>query len=89
MGFYFTGDKKGGARMPIGRMIRLSAAGQIEHPLYVVAATQPSDAIKALEDARVVNGCAPEDIGPVSEALINKLGLRPGQFVQIKAGKRK
>jgi hypothetical protein len=75
--------------MPIGRMIRLSAAGQIEHPLYVVAATQPSDAIKALEDARVVNGCAPEDIGPVSEALINKLGLRPGQFVQIKAGKRK
>jgi hypothetical protein len=70
-------------------MIRLSAAGQIEHPLYVIAATDPSAAIEALKQARLVNGYTPEDIGPISEALIAKLGLRPGQFVQIKPGKRK
>ena len=73
--------------MPAGRMIRLSAAGQIEHPLYVIAATDPRDAIEALKQARLVNGCTPEDIGPISEGLIARLRLRPGQFVQIKPGK--
>ena len=75
--------------MPAGRMIRLSAAGQIEHPLYVIAAADPAHAIEALKQARLVNGCTPEDIGPISEGLIARLRLRPGQFVQIKLGKQK
>jgi hypothetical protein len=66
-------------------MIRLSAADRIEHPLYVVAATDPREAIKALKDAHVLNGCVPEDIGPISARLIERLGLRPGQFVQVNA----
>jgi mannose-6-phosphate isomerase class I len=68
-------------------MIKLSAAGRIEHPLYVVAATNPGEAIKALEDAHVLNGCVPKDIGPISARLIERLGLRPGQFVQVNARK--
>ena len=78
-----------GIRVPAGRMIRLSAAGQLVHPLYVVAAADPREAIKVLENAGVVNGCTPEDIGPISERLIERLGLRPRQFVRIKADKQK
>jgi len=74
--------------MPVGRLIRLSAAGQIEHPLYVVAMADPTEAIKALENARVLNGCTPSDLGPISERLIEKLRLQLGQFIQIKAGKQ-
>jgi hypothetical protein len=75
--------------MPAGRIIRLSAQpGEIEHPVYLVAAPGLWDAVGVLKTARVVDGRTPQDIGPISEAAIDRLGLRPGQFIQMKAGKR-
>jgi len=75
--------------MPAGRIIRLSAQpGEIEHPVYLVAAAGLSDAVDVLKTARVVDGRTPEDIGPISERVIDRVRLRPGQFIRIKAGKR-
>jgi hypothetical protein len=73
--------------MPAGRMIRLSTQpGEIEHPVYLVAAAELGDAVAALKNARMVDGRAPQDIGPISEKMIDRLGLRPGQFVLMKPG---
>jgi hypothetical protein len=68
--------------MPTGRLIRLSnQLGEIEHPVYLVAASGLGRAIEALKNARVIDGREPQDIGPVSERLIDRFGLRPGQIV--------
>jgi hypothetical protein len=74
--------------MPAGRIIRLSVPpGQILHPVYLVAAPELGAAVDVLKTARVVNGSTPEDIGPISERVIDRLRLRPGQFIQMKDGK--
>ena len=68
--------------MPAGRMIRLSnRPGEIELPVYLVTASELGRAIEALKNARVIDGRQPQDIGPISEQMISRFGLRPGQFV--------
>jgi hypothetical protein len=44
--------------------------------VYLVAAAELRHAIDVLKNARVVDGRAPQDIGPISEGLIDRLGLR-------------
>jgi hypothetical protein len=76
--------------MPAGRMIRLSnRPGEIELPVYLVAASELGRAIEALKNARVIDGRQPQDIGPISERMIGRFGLRPGQFVLMNPSKSK
>jgi hypothetical protein len=59
---------------------RICQSGEIaeakSHRSYLVAAAELRHAIDVLKNARVVDGRAPQDIGPISEGLIDRLGLR-------------
>jgi len=73
--------------MPAGRLIRLAKPpGEVEFPLYLVAAEGAERATQVLRKARLVNGGEVDDIGPISEKAIHRLGLRPDQFVRVKWG---
>jgi hypothetical protein len=72
--------------MPGGRLIRLSKVpGEIEFPVYLVAADGRESAIEVLKGAAVLRGREPQDIGPISERVMHRLCLRPGQFMLLKA----
>jgi len=70
--------------MAAGRLIRLSKwRFETEFPVYLVAATEPHRAIGVLRAAGVMDGRTAEDIGPISQRLIQKLGLLPDESMQL------
>jgi hypothetical protein len=71
--------------MPGGRLIRLSKLkNERGFPVFIVAVAEAGAAIDVLQSAGVSVGREAEDLGPISERLMHRLGLRPRQFVQMK-----
>lgn len=70
--------------MPAGRLIRLSkSGGEAEFPVYLVVTPEPDEAIAILARGGVAQDRAAEDLGPISEQVIKRLGLQTDDFVPL------
>jgi len=68
--------------MRFGRLIRVkSRRGDPDARVYVVAEPEPSRAIEIIKKAGLGRDDF-EDLGRVTDTLLNTLGLQPGQFVR-------
>jgi hypothetical protein len=71
-------------RMGAGRLIRVSKyRGDAEAVAYIVAVPDKATAIEIVRSKVASSSYEIEDLGPVSEALINAMSLEPGSFTPM------
>ena len=69
--------------MAFGRLIRVQAyRGDVEATVYVVAEAEVEKAVDILKIALARPHDEYEDLGRVTDKLLNALGLQPGQFAR-------
>jgi len=69
--------------MAFGRLIRVRAhRSDVEATIYVVAEAEVEKAVDILKIALARPHDEYEDLGRVTDSLLNALGLQPGQFAR-------